>query len=80
MSNRNISLLAQSIIDAHELLMNDPDLSNRVKDRIALTMIGLPELASEVLAAAVPQLPPVTIHTVPLLHAKGPTSFEGGGD
>lgn len=78
-SKQTINTLASSVIDAYDLLMNDPDLAEETKDRIGLIMIGMPELATQVLEelAAPPTLPPVTLHTVPLLRAKG-YSIEGG--
>lgn len=78
-SKQTINTLASSVIDAYDLLMNDPDLAEDTKDRIGLIMIGMPELATQVLEelAAPPTLPPVTLHTVALLRAKG-YSLEGG--
>lgn len=76
MYQNDCRLLAQSILDAYDCLMNDPELAEQTKTAIALTMIGLPELAGQVLAR-VPRLPEPTLHMVPLLRAKGP-SMEGG--
>ena len=79
-SKQTINTLAGSVIDAYQLLMVDPELSEAARNRIGLIMIGMPELATQVLEelAAPPTLPPVSIHVVPLLRAKGPISMEGG--